>query len=84
MAIVVRKRDHLEDPGVDGRIILRRIFRRWDGGMDWFDLAQDRDRRLALVNAVKNVRVPYTARNFLTSCEPVSFKRRTLLHGVNK
>ena len=25
-----RKRDHLEDPGVDGRIILRWIFRKWD------------------------------------------------------
>jgi hypothetical protein len=28
----VRKRDHLEDLGVDGRIILRRIFRNWDVG----------------------------------------------------
>ena len=27
-----RKRDHLEDPGVDGRIILRWIFRKWDVG----------------------------------------------------
>ena len=25
------KRDHLEDVGVDGRIILRWIFRNWDG-----------------------------------------------------
>jgi hypothetical protein len=25
-----RDRDHLEDPGVDGRIILRWIFRKWD------------------------------------------------------
>jgi hypothetical protein len=25
--------------------------------MDWIDLAQDRDRRLALVNAVMNLRV---------------------------
>ena len=35
--------DHLEDPGVDGRIILRWIFRKWDGGTDWIDLAQDRN-----------------------------------------
>jgi hypothetical protein len=37
----VRKRDHLEDPGVDGMIILRWILRKWVGGMDWIDLAQD-------------------------------------------
>ena len=29
----VRERDHVEDPGVDGRIILRWIFRRWDVGV---------------------------------------------------
>ena len=26
----LRERDHLVGPGVDGRIILRRIFRKWD------------------------------------------------------
>jgi hypothetical protein len=26
-------------------------------GMDWIDVAQDRDRRLKLVNAVMNIRV---------------------------
>ena len=31
----LRERDHLGDPGVDGRIILRWIFRKWDG---WYGL----------------------------------------------
>jgi hypothetical protein len=28
----LRERDHLVDPGVDGRIILRWSFRKWDVG----------------------------------------------------
>jgi len=54
----LREKDHLQDPGVDGRIILRGIFRKWVGGMNWIDLAQDRDRWRALVNAVMNPCVP--------------------------
>jgi hypothetical protein len=29
----VRERDYLGDPGTDGRIILRWIFRKWDVGV---------------------------------------------------
>ena len=53
----MRKADHLEDLGVDGRIILEWILEKWDGGMDWIDLAQDRDGWRAVVNAVMNLRV---------------------------
>jgi hypothetical protein len=49
------ERDHLEDPGVDGRVILQRIFTKWDVGMDWIDLAQDRGRWKTVVNVVMNL-----------------------------
>ena len=29
----MRERDHLKDPGVDGRIILRWVIRKWDVGV---------------------------------------------------
>ena len=56
--VTLKERVPLEDPGADGRIILRWILSKWDGGMDWIDLAQDRDRWRALVNAVMNLRFP--------------------------
>jgi hypothetical protein len=50
----LRERDHWGDPRVDGRIILRWIFRKWD--VDWIGLAQDMDRWWEFVNAVMNIR----------------------------
>ena len=48
----------LVDPGVEGKIILKWIFVKWAGGcMCWIDVAQDRDRWQAFVNAVMNFRV---------------------------
>jgi hypothetical protein len=54
----VREGDHLEDLGVDGRLILKWILKQWGGmgGMDWIHLAQDRDRWQAVVNVVTNLR----------------------------
>jgi hypothetical protein len=44
---------------VGGRIILKRIVREIGlEGVDWIDVAQDRDRLWALVNTVMNFEVP--------------------------
>ena len=47
--------------------------------MEWIELAKDRDRWVALVNAVMKLRISQNARNFLTSRGPKSFSRTTVL-----
>jgi hypothetical protein len=50
-----REWDHLEDPVVDGRIMLKCVLEKWDEGMDWINLAQNRDRCRSVVNATINL-----------------------------
>ena len=80
----------------EGKRLLGRPRRRWVdnikmdlqevgcGYVDCIGLAQDRDRWRTLMSMVMNLRVPQNAGNFLASCKPVSFSRRTLHHGVSK
>ena len=57
------ERDHLEEPGLDGRIILGWIFGSGIWGMEWLDLTSNRERSWAIANVVMNLRVPQHAGN---------------------
>jgi hypothetical protein len=55
----LRERDHWGEPDVDGRIILRWIFRKWEGSFgDWMELAQVRDGWRGIVSTVSKLRFP--------------------------
>jgi hypothetical protein len=53
------------------------------GGMDWIDLAQDRDQWSALVNTEMNLRVPQNARKFSNSYTTGGYSGRAQLHEVS-
>jgi hypothetical protein len=48
----------LGDLGVNGIIILKWMFKKWNWNMDWIDMGKDRFRWRALVNVVMKLRVP--------------------------
>jgi hypothetical protein len=51
----LKERDRLEHVGVDWRIF-KWVFKKYDGVVEWTDLAQDRDKWRALLNAVMKLR----------------------------
>ena len=72
-------------PGCRWKDNIKIYLQEWDGGgghgLDW--CGQNRDRWRGVLKAVMNLRFPDNAGNFLTSWEPVSFSRNTVLHGVS-
>ena len=52
-----RKRNHLENQGVDRRILLTWTFKKCDWGrdIDWMNLTQDRDKWRTLLNVEINL-----------------------------
>jgi hypothetical protein len=63
----LKGRDHSEDSGVDGEMILEWILEKWLGWCELDHVALDRDQWRDLVNTIMNLRVPSKARKFLTS-----------------
>jgi hypothetical protein len=61
--------------GWEGNIKMRLSEIRLEG-VDWINLDQQRQRWLALVNAILNPEVPYTSGNFLTSSAYLTFQGR--------
>ena len=52
-----RARDNLENLRVDGRIMMKRIFRKWNGFIDWIYVAKYRDRNGVVVYMVMYIRL---------------------------
>jgi hypothetical protein len=53
-----RRKESTWETQLDGRIILRWIFKKCDmGGKEWIELAQDKDSWRELVNAVIKLRI---------------------------
>jgi hypothetical protein len=70
------RRRWVDNTKVDLRVI------GWDG-IDWIDLAEDRDQWRSLMNTVMKLRVPYNFGKSLSSFTTCGFSRTAHLHGVS-
>ena len=74
------------DLGVDWRIILKWLFKKWGwdgGGMDWIAMAQDRNGWCAVMIAVMNLSGSIKCGEFFDKLRTFKLLKRTLLHGVS-
>lgn len=76
------KKDHLGNLGVDGVIVLKRIFMIYDGGEGHIDLVQYMNTWHVITNATMNLRVSQNVKHLLPSSSRINCSRKTLLHGL--
>jgi len=67
------ERDPLQYTGIDGRITLKWIFGKWEGGMDSIHVDQKRNRWWDLVNAAMKLRPDKIRGYFFTSPKTTNF-----------
>lgn len=77
----MRKR-YLEDLGVDGMIILKRILKEYEGDVDWSHLTQKRNQRSSLLSTITKTEVPQNA-GYIRTSRATFLLSRTLLYGVS-
>ena len=57
----------MDDEGVDGRILLKRMLKNWEGSMECVELAQDKEKLAGFCACGREIIVSKNVRNFLTS-----------------
>ena len=79
----LRERDHLEHVGLNGRIILKWIFKKWDGELwallIWLRVGQE----AGYCECGNELSGSIKCGEFLDWLRPVNFSRRTVLEGVS-
>jgi hypothetical protein len=57
--VSIKKGDHLEDLGTEGRMIFNRMLKKYDDGLVWIYLAQDGIKGWVVSNIVLKLQVSY-------------------------